>query len=86
MSDAQNIEGLPDWGPAMRALDNDKHRAFVCALFDAPGGAKGQLYLCTKAAGFGTATSSRKSLSVIAQRLLGNALRPALAAQATGTR
>jgi phage terminase small subunit len=70
VSDAQNIEALPDWGKAMLALKTDKQRLFVCALFDAPPHGKGQLIYSAKTAGYGTATSTNKSLSVIANRLV----------------
>jgi phage terminase small subunit len=70
MSDAQNIEALPDWGPKMKALANDRQRLFVCALFDAPPHGKGQHIWSAKAAGYGTPTSSNKALGVIAARLL----------------
>src|SRR5262249_8309010 len=53
---AQNIEALPEWGPKMRALANDKQRAFVCALFDAPPHGKGQLIWSAKVGGYGTPT------------------------------
>jgi hypothetical protein len=68
MTDA-NIEALPDWGPAMRALSNDKRRAFVCALFDAPPHGKGQLIWAAKVAGYGTPTSKNNALAVIGTRL-----------------
>jgi hypothetical protein len=70
MSDGQNIEALPDWGPRMKALANDRQRMFVCALFDAPPHGKGQLIWSAKAAGYGTPTSTNKALGVIAARLL----------------
>lgn len=62
------IAEAPQWGPKMQALANDKQRAFVCALFDAPK-AKGRLIWAARAAGYGTATSTNKSLSVISSRL-----------------
>jgi hypothetical protein len=66
---------VPAWGPKMAALANDKQRAFVCALFDAPPKGKGQLIWAATTAGYGTSTSSKKSLSVIASRL---AMQPAV--------
>jgi hypothetical protein len=70
MSVLQDIEALPEWGPKMRALANDRQRTFVCALFDAPPHGKGQLIWSAKVAGYGTPTSTNKSLSVIAARLI----------------
>jgi hypothetical protein len=63
-----NDDALPDYGPAMRALANDRQRAFVCALFDAPT-KDGRVIYAARAAGYGTETSSNKSLSVIGSRL-----------------
>lgn len=60
-------EGI-EYGPAMRALANDKQRAFVCALFDAPR-KEGRILFAVRAAGYGTETSTNKTLSVIGSRL-----------------
>jgi nucleotide-binding universal stress UspA family protein len=69
MSDAlKSAEELPDWGPKMRALANDRQRAFVCALFEAPT-KDGRIIYAARAAGYGTETSTNKSLSVIGSRL-----------------
>ena len=60
-----------EWGPAMAAI-NDRRRAFVVALYDeaAPRKGDGLLIYAAKTAGYGTATSSTKSLSVIANRIV----------------
>jgi phage terminase small subunit len=60
---------LPDveYGPAMRALQSDKHRAFVLNLYTAPSQAE-----AAARAGFGTSTSSRESYAVIAANPLQN--------------
>ncbi|HUI12559.1 MAG TPA: hypothetical protein VL048_03705 [Xanthobacteraceae bacterium] len=60
-------EGV-EYGPAMRALANDRQRAFVCALFDAPR-KEGRVIFAARAAGYGSADSTNKSLSVIGSRL-----------------
>lgn len=60
-------EGI-EYGPAMRALANDKQRAFVCALFEAPR-KDGRIIFAARAAGYGTPESTNKSLSVIGSRL-----------------
>jgi hypothetical protein len=59
------------WGPAMKALPSDRHRAFVLALYQVKPGHGAQVR-AAKLAGFGTATSSAKSWSVIASRLAGD--------------
>lgn len=61
-----------EWGPAMAALPNDRQRAFVVALYDeeAPRKGDGLLIYAARAAGYGTATSSTKSLGVIANRIV----------------
>jgi phage terminase small subunit len=64
-----DVNVVPSWGPKMLALANDKQRAFVCALFDAPPKGKGALIYAAQTAGYGTSTSSRKSLGVIGSRL-----------------
>jgi phage terminase small subunit len=56
------------WGPAMRALPSDRHRAFVLALYQVKPG-HGAHVKAAKLAGFGSSTSSAKSWSVIASRL-----------------
>jgi len=62
----------PEWGPAMAALPNERQRAFVCALYDedAPRKGEGLLLYAARKAGYGTAMSSTKSLSVIANRIV----------------
>lgn len=65
-------DGLPEYGPAMLALGNDKQRAWVSAYFDAPKN-DGRILFATRAAGYGTPESSTKSLSVIGSRLHTNA-------------
>ena len=57
-----------EWGPAMKALPSDRHRAFVLALYQIKPG-YGAHVAAAKMSGFGTATSSAKSWSVIASRL-----------------
>jgi hypothetical protein len=72
MTAALNTVDLPEHGPAMLALPNDKQRAFVAALFneDAPRKGDGLLIYAAREAQYGTATSSAKSLSVIANRIV----------------
>jgi hypothetical protein len=53
----------PQMGPNMLALPNDRWRAFVVALYDE------LLVYAARKAGFGTATSSPKSLGVQANRI-----------------
>jgi len=67
-----NIEAKPDYGPRMKALDNDRQRQFVVGLFSAPPKGRGQRIWAARFAGYGKAdgTSSNKVLSVIAARLL----------------
>lgn len=73
MSEAEEHDA-EELGPAMLALPTDKQRAFVMALYsdddDVPPKGEGLYLFAAKAAGFGTETSSNKSLSVIASRLL----------------
>jgi hypothetical protein len=61
-----------EWGPAMAALPNDRQRAFVVALYgeEAPRKGDGLLIYAARAAGYGTPTSSTKSLGVIANRIV----------------
>lgn len=54
-------------GPAMAAL-NERQRKFVLALFEAPR-THGSLIFAARAAGYGTPTSSRFSLSSMAHSL-----------------
>jgi hypothetical protein len=60
----------PEWGPAMSAL-SEKRRAFVVALYDedAPRKGEGLFIYAAQVAGYGTPTSSKKSLGVIAGRI-----------------
>jgi hypothetical protein len=60
-------EGV-EWGPAMKALPSDKHRAFVLALYQVPPG-HGSQVRAAKIAGFGTTTSNAASWSAMASRL-----------------
>jgi hypothetical protein len=64
-------EPAPEWGPAMAALP-EKRRAFVVALYseDAPRKGDGLIIWATQIAGYGTPTSSKKSLSVIGNRIV----------------
>ena len=57
-----------EWGPAMKALPSDRHRAFVLALYQIKPG-YGAHVQATKLAGFGTSKSSPHSWSAIATRL-----------------
>jgi nucleotide-binding universal stress UspA family protein len=57
-----------DWGPKMKALPSDRHRIFVLSLYQIPRGHGAQVK-AAKMAGFGTATTSANSWSVIASRL-----------------
>jgi hypothetical protein len=61
----------PEWGPAMSAL-SEKRRAFVVALFDdaAPRKGQGLILWAAQLAGYGTPTSSKKSLGVIGTRII----------------
>jgi hypothetical protein len=65
---ALGASGVGEFGPAMKALPSDRHRAFVLALYEVPRG-YGAHVKAAKLAGFGTASSSAKSWSVIASRL-----------------
>jgi hypothetical protein len=56
------------FGPKMTALPTDRHRMFVLSLYEIPRG-YGAHVKAAKMAGFGTATTSAKSWSVIASRL-----------------
>jgi hypothetical protein len=56
------------FGPKMLALPSDRHRMFVLSLYEIPRG-YGAHVKAAKMAGFGTATTSAKSWSVIASRL-----------------
>jgi phage terminase small subunit len=56
-----------EYGPKMREL-NPRQQAFVCALFEAPR-KDGRIIWAARVAGYGTPTSSNKSLSVIGSRL-----------------
>ena len=57
-----------EWGPAMKALHSDRHRAFVLALYQVPPG-YGAYVRAAKLSGFGTSKSSSHSWSAIATRL-----------------
>ncbi len=61
----------PEWGPKMLALPNDRWRNFVMALYDqdAPRKGDGLLVYAARKVGFGTATSTTKSLGVQAHRV-----------------
>jgi hypothetical protein len=62
---------LPEWGPKMLALPNDRWRNFVAALFDdeAPRKGDGLLLFAARKVGIGTPTSTAKSLGVQADRI-----------------
>jgi hypothetical protein len=55
-------------GPAMKALPNDRWRAFVRALYQVRPGHGAQVRAC-KLAGFGTETSTPETMAVLASRL-----------------
>ncbi len=63
-------ELAPEWGPAMSAL-SEKRRAYVIALYDedAPRKGQGLFIYAAQVAGYGTPTSSKKSLGVIGSRI-----------------
>jgi hypothetical protein len=67
---ANDLEAA-EWGPAMQAL-SPKRRALVCALYseDAPRHGDGLLIYAAQVAGYGTPTSSKKALGVIAGRIV----------------
>ena len=67
MTDVATKEDLGQVGPAMAAL-TEKQRRYVIALFEAPK-SHGALTFAAKRAGYGTATSSRQSLSQMAHAL-----------------
>ena len=75
MSDATDQDdngiGTVQFGPKMAALP-EKRRKLVCALFDddAPNLGDGLLVYAARKANYGTATSSTKSLGVIAGRII----------------
>ncbi len=72
-ADQKDDESLPvEFGPAMQALPTDKQRRFVMALYDeeAPAKGDGLLIYAARAAGYGTATSTDKALSVMANRVV----------------
>lgn len=58
----------PEYGPAMQALPNERWRAFVVAAVEYPK-KNGRWTHAALAAGFGNASSSRKSIGVMASRL-----------------
>ena len=68
--DTDGIEAVL-FGPKMAAL-SEKRRALVCALFDDDTPAKGDglLVFAARRAGYGSPTSSTKSLGVIAGRIV----------------
>src|SRR5271168_4950325 len=68
MTEPAGTESNIEDGPAMRALANDKQRAFVRALFDAPS-KDGRVIWAARVAGYGTETSTNKVLSTIGARL-----------------
>jgi hypothetical protein len=57
-----------EWGPCMKALASDRHRAFVCALYEVPRG-QGANVMAAKMAGFGTSTTGARSWTAIGCRL-----------------
>lgn len=62
-------ETMAQWGPMMAALPSDKQRSFVVCLFMAPKKRGAPIY-AARAAGYGTESSSNKSLGVMAARLM----------------
>jgi hypothetical protein len=65
-------EPLPEFGPAMSAL-SERRRALVIALFDEEAPQKGKGVYAAQVAGYGTPTSSKKALGVIAGRIIHSA-------------
>jgi hypothetical protein len=69
----KKTDELPEvqFGPKMSALP-EKRRGLVCALFDddCPAKGDGSLVYAARKAGYGTPTSSTKSLGVIAGRII----------------
>ena len=67
-------DAAPEWGPKMRALSNDRRRAFVCALYDeqAPMKGDGLLIYAARKAGYGNkeGTTTNEAFGVIAARLV----------------
>lgn len=59
------------FGPKMLALPSDRHRDFVIALFAVRAG-HGAAARAARAANFGSATSSPKSIATISSRLMHN--------------
>jgi hypothetical protein len=68
MTEAAVTETNIEDGPAMKALANDKQRAFVRGLFEAPK-KDGAVIWAARVAGYGTDTSTNKVLSTIGARL-----------------
>jgi hypothetical protein len=68
-SHIDDTEPQPEFGPAMRALPNDKWRNFVCALYEAPM-KRGRVLWAARTAGIGKENSSNKSVGVMAARML----------------
>lgn len=68
MSEAAD-DTMAEWGPKMAALPTDKMRGFVVGLFLAPKKRGAPIY-AARVAGYGTDTSSNKSLGVMAARLM----------------
>lgn len=58
-----------EFGPMMKALPSDRHRAFIQALYQLKPG-YGAATRAARLAGFGTATSSADSMAVIGHRLM----------------
>jgi hypothetical protein len=71
MTASLNTVDLPEWGPKMAVL-SEKRRALILALFDdeCPAKGDGSLIYAARKAGYGTPTSSAKSLGVIAGRIV----------------
>jgi hypothetical protein len=71
IKEPSSVEAVPQWGSKMSAL-SEKRRAFVIALYsdDAPAKGDGLLIWAAREAGYGTPTSSNKSLGVIASRIV----------------
>lgn len=70
MTHANQVDDVPEWGPAMAAL-SEKRRAFVIAMFDpdAPQEGRGLLKFAAIRAGYGSPTSSDNSIRVMASHL-----------------
>jgi phage terminase small subunit len=68
LATALEMPAPSEYGPAMASLRTDRQRRFVVAMFDVPQNRRARIN-AARLAGYGTATSSNKSIAVIAARL-----------------